>query len=65
MQEKQFLTPEELIKRWQDYYGKTLKKSTLNMWRHKNKGPKYKKPLGRVLYPIDEIIKFEQSQLEF
>lgn len=61
MSEQSFLTPEQLITRWEDLYKKRLKKSTLNMWRHKDKGPLYVKPLGRVLYPLVEVEKYEKT----
>lgn len=54
---KEFLTGEELAKRWQ------MSKDTLANWRLVNKGPPWIKPGGgtrsRVLYKMEDILAFE------
>lgn len=50
-----FLSEEELAERWR------LKRQTLNAWRCKNKGPKYVKIEGKILYKIEDIEEMENS----
>lgn len=54
--EKLFLTSEQLAARWH------ITSTTLNQWRCSNRGPKYIKMNGRVLYELEEIRKFEENK---
>lgn len=49
------LTQYQLCKRWE------VKKRTLERWRALRSGPPYIKVGARILYPIQEIIAFEQE----
>jgi hypothetical protein len=51
-----FLTSEQLAARWH------LNSATLNQWRCNNRGPRYVKMNGRVLYELYEIKKFEEAK---
>ena len=55
---KKYLTPKELAERW------SVSLHTLASWRKcsMGKGPKFVK-IGGVLYPLDEVIKYEREQL--
>jgi hypothetical protein len=57
--EKAYLTPAELAERWRNVV--TL--STLDNWRSQQRGPRWFKAGGRVLYPVNEIIQFEQRNM--
>jgi len=57
MPDKKFLTPEELASRW----GHLVTVNTLNQWRYERKGPPYKKIVGKVVYPLEEIEKYEKT----
>ena len=57
--DKTYLTPAELAERWRNVV--TL--ATLDNWRSQQRGPRWFKAGGRVLYPINEIIQFEQRNM--
>jgi len=54
-----YLTPRELAERWRNVV--TL--STLDNWRSQQRGPRWFKAGDRVLYPIHEIVQFEQRNM--
>lgn len=56
--ETQYLTPAELVAR----YKQTVTIRTLANWRSTGEGPRYTKIGGRVLYPVDAVIKWEQER---
>ena len=51
-----YLTSKELATRWR------LSNQTLANWRHAGKGPPFIRVGARVLYPVDGINDFEQSE---
>lgn len=56
----QYLTPKELAERWRNIV--TL--STLDNWRSsQNRGPRFVKIGGRVLYPLHEVVAYETRNL--
>jgi hypothetical protein len=59
-----FLTPEQLSKRWKEKFGKKITPGTLGVWRCEGKGPRYCKPVGSVLYPMDEVLKYEKEMVK-
>lgn len=55
-----FYTPRELAEgRWKDI----VKLSTLDNWRSQNRGPRFVKIGGRVLYPVAEVEAYELRNL--
>lgn len=50
-----FLTACQLVARWNG----VITTGTLANWRTKKVGPSYMKMRGRVLYPLDSVIKWE------
>jgi len=55
-----YLTPKELAERWRNIV--TL--STLDNWRSsQNRGPRFVKIGGRVLYPLAEVEAYETRNL--
>jgi hypothetical protein len=55
-----YLTPKELAARWKGVV--TL--STLDNWRSsQNRGPRFVKIGGRVLYPLVEVVAYETRNL--
>lgn len=56
--ETQYLTPSELVAR----YKQTITIRTLANWRSTGEGPRYTKIGGRVLYPVESVIKWEQER---
>lgn len=58
MADKLFYTPEELVERYQ---GKVTIRTLAN-WRSAGVSPPYTKVGGRIVYPIDELLKWEQSR---
>lgn len=56
--DKDYLTPDELVERW----GGRISEGTLANWRSQDKGPKHV-VLGGVLYPIEEVERFEAKNL--
>ena len=53
-----YLTPTELVAR----YKNTITIRTLANWRSTGEGPRYTKIGGRVLYPVDDVISWENSR---
>jgi len=53
--ERDFLTPDQLVKRWQG----TVTKATLSNWRSAKRGPVFVKVGGRVLYRVSDIERYE------
>ncbi len=56
----ELLSVDEVVAR---YKGKVTK-GTLANWRSSRKGPSYVKLLGRIMYPLDELQKWEQASLK-
>lgn len=54
-----YLTPRELAERWRN----VVSLSTLDNWRSQQRGPRWFKAGGRVLYPINEVVQFEQRNM--
>ncbi len=52
-----FLTPDQLVKRWQG----AVTTGTLANWRSKGVGPTFTKLRGRVLYPLQAVVDFENT----
>jgi len=57
--EAEYLQPRELAERWRGVV--TL--STLDNWRSQNRGPRFVKIGGRVLYPVAEVEAYELRNL--
>ena len=57
--EPEYLQPRELAARWRGVV--TL--STLDNWRSQNRGPRFVKIGGRVLYPVAEVEAYELRNL--
>lgn len=58
MNGKLFLTPAELVQR---YEGK-ISTRTLANWRSAGTSPPFTKVGGRILYPLDELIEWEKRR---
>ncbi|MCT8159368.1 helix-turn-helix transcriptional regulator [Pseudoruegeria sp. SHC-113] len=58
MRKPQCLNQKELARRW------TISHRTLERWRWAGEGPAYMKIGGRVVYRLEDIIAFEQGQLQ-
>ncbi|MGN8094746.1 helix-turn-helix transcriptional regulator [Methylobacterium sp. 22177] len=58
-QAQRFLTPLELSSRWSGTIGVT----TLANWRSRGRGPKYAKIGGRVLYPVAQVVAWEEHHM--
>jgi hypothetical protein len=56
-----FLTTADLYDRWN---GK-IKMSTIIQWRYLKRGPSYRKLGGKVLYAIEDVVKFEHGTSKF
>lgn len=56
MSSKEYLTAKEVSDRW----GGRIKVRTLNNWRNLGSGPPFTKIGGRVLYPLDKLVEWEQ-----
>lgn len=55
-----YLTPRELAERWRNI----VSLSTLDNWRSsQNRGPRFVKIGGRVLYPVAEVEAYEARNL--
>ena len=52
---KKYITTRELAKRW------VRSPRTIEGWRAKKTGPDYLDLNGKILYDLDEIIKFENA----
>lgn len=60
MRSSDYLTPRELAARWRNI----VSLSTLDNWRSTaNRGPRYVKIGGRVLYPLAEVEAYEARNL--
>lgn len=57
-QAQQYLTPEDLFARWQ----KRVAIRTMSNWRSLGTGPKFTKVGGRILYPLEEVVAWEQRR---
>lgn len=55
--ESEYLTVKELIERWRNQISPT----TLANWRSERKGPAFVKIGGRVLYPLTDIVAYEEK----
>jgi len=55
IKEKIYLTNKELAKRW------VRSPRTIEGWRAKKTGPNYLNLNGKIVYDLDEIIKFENA----
>ena len=55
---KRFFTPEELVER----YNKKITVRTLANWRSAGVSPPYTKVGGRVVYPIEDLLRWEASR---
>ncbi len=53
-----YFTAHQLSKRWM------LAPKTLEKWRYKGVGPQYIKVGNRVLYPVQDVLAFEQQGLK-
>lgn len=53
----QYLTPDELKQRWK---GRVSLKTLAN-WRHNGTGPVFTRVGGAVLYPLHEVVRYEQA----
>lgn len=53
-----YFTAHQLSKRWM------LAPKTLEKWRYKGIGPQYIKVGNRVLYPVQDVLAFEQQGLK-
>jgi predicted site-specific integrase-resolvase len=58
MEEKLFLTPEEVCER----YMHRINTRTLANWRSAGTSPPFVKCGGRVLYPLDKLVEWEQKR---
>ncbi len=54
---QEYLSTIELAKKWR------MHPVSLTNWRTKGKGPHYLKLGGKVLYPVTEVLKWEQAHL--
>ena len=59
MDNRKFLTAEEV---WERYRG-TISLGTLRNWRAKRIGPAYVKLGKAVLYPIEELVSWDQKNI--
>jgi hypothetical protein len=55
-----FLKPGEIVSRWRN----TVTEGTLAVWRSIGKGPPYIKSGRSVLYPLDELEKYEKGKIK-
>ena len=53
-----YLTPDELSRRLRG----AISVRTLANWRTQGQGPKYTKAGGRILYPLAEVMRWEQAR---
>lgn len=53
---KKYLTPAEVVARFEG----RISPQTLSNWRNLGTGPAYLKLGGKVLYPIDRLVEWEQ-----
>lgn len=55
---EEYLTPSELCRR----YKNKVTEKTLAHWRSAGTGPKFSRLGGRIMYPVTEVVKWEQSR---
>lgn len=55
---KRFFTPEELV----DRYSNKITVRTLANWRSAGVSPPYTKVGGRIIYPADDLYRWEKSR---
>lgn len=53
-----FLTPKQLSERWSE----SVTPDTLNNWRAQKKGPPWRKIGKKVVYRLDEVIRYEDER---
>lgn len=58
MADNEFLTTKELAARWK------LSNKTLNNWRGKRTGPSFVKVGKSVLYRLDDVLAYEEENLQ-
>lgn len=58
MSERVLITPAELVDRWRG----VVSEGALAVWRSRGKGPKFLKIGGQVLYDLEDVKAFEESQ---
>ena len=58
MNDKPFLSPKELSRRWE------ISQRTLERWRWMNEGPRFVKIGGRVRYRLTDVEEFEAHRLQ-
>ena len=58
MQEVKYLTPQQVAAR----YNNAITVRTLGNWRSTGQGPDYVKIGGKVMYPVDALIQWEESR---
>lgn len=51
------LSPEELCERW----ARRVTTKTLANWRSQGKGPSYVRYTGRIMYPLDFVMEYENG----
>lgn len=58
------LTPEELALRFRMINARTgaPQTGTLSNWRRHGRGPRYIKAGGKILYPLEEVVRWEASR---
>jgi hypothetical protein len=59
MTRSEFLTPDQVVDRW----GGAVGRGTLANWRAKKLGPPYVKIGARVVYPLGQLIAWEQKNM--
>ena len=52
-----YLTTKELIERWRNQ----VSASTLANWRSEKRGPSFVKIGGRILYPLADVLAYEEK----
>ncbi|GJE45877.1 helix-turn-helix transcriptional regulator [Methylobacterium soli] len=55
---KIFFTANELMKRWES----RVSVRTMANWRSQSTGPKYVKIGGRIVYPVEAVIEWEEAR---
>ncbi|NKD76581.1 helix-turn-helix domain-containing protein [Haematospirillum sp. H1815] len=57
MEDRKFLTQTELAQRW------NMARATLTNWRCLGRGPAYIKISSNILYPVAEVIRWEDQNI--
>lgn len=55
---REFLTSQQLV----DRYNGVVNIKTLSTWRYRKQGPAYTKIGGKVMYPLDEVVRWEKQR---